>query len=150
MDLSTVIVVSSLLLLAAAVMMLSHLRAWRTFQQQLPENGDCPLSPADTEELDYRRRQFRRRMQTSAMLGLLAFALPGIFLTAWLRSGWFFLIYCVAVILGVCWVLLLALVDVWATKHHFGRLRHQCLVEKLKLNAEVRRIQAARGNGDKE
>jgi hypothetical protein len=139
MELLTVITVSSLLLLAAGVMMLSHVRAWRAFQQE----------GLDPEEFDYRRRQFRRRMQTSAMLGLLAVSLPvGIGLSIWLRSGWFALIFCAAAILLVCWVLLLALVDVWATKHHYGRLRHQCLVEKLKVEAEIRRVQAARGNGE--
>jgi hypothetical protein len=53
-------------------------------------------------------------------------------------------------ILLVCWVILLALVDAWATKHHFGRLRDKCMVEKLRLEAEVRRIQAAKGNGEAE
>ncbi len=139
MDLPTVIIVSLLLLVAAGVMMLSHVRAWRAFRQQM----------LDAEDFDYRRRQFRRRMQTSAMLGLLAVALPvGIVLTNWLRSGWFVLFYCLAMIVVVFWVILLALVDAWATKHHFGRLRHQCMVEKLKLEAEIRRIQAVRGNGE--
>ena len=47
----------------------------------------------------------------------------------------------------VLWVALLALVDMWATKHHFGRLRHRCLVEQAKLEAEARRIRSVRGNG---
>ncbi len=139
MDLLTVTIVSALLLLAAGVMMLSHVRAWRAFKQE----------GLDAEDFDYRRRQFRRRMQTSAMLGLLAVALPaGMAITTWLRSGWVFLFYCLAMILLVCWVILLALVDAWATKHHFGRLRDKCLVEKLRLEAEIRRIQAMKGNGE--
>ena len=52
-------------------------------------------------------------------------------------------------ILLVCWVALLALVDVWATKHHFNRLQHRCQIEQAKLEAELRRIQSVRGNGKK-
>lgn len=52
-----------------------------------------------------------------------------------------------AVLLMVGWVGLLAAADVLATKHHFTRLRQTYLVEQAKLHAELRRIQAARGNG---
>jgi hypothetical protein len=138
MDFYTAVSVSALLLLAAAGLMVAHVRAWRAFREQ----------ELDAEEFDYRRRQFRRRMQTSAMLGLLAAALlAGYVLGPWMGAGWFSLAFWGAVLGGVGWVLLLAAVDVWATKHHFGRLRHRCLVEQAKLEAEVRRIQALRGNG---
>jgi hypothetical protein len=138
MDISSVIFVSVLLLLATAGLIVSHIRTWRAFQQQ----------DLEAEEFDYRRRQFRRRMQTSAMLGLLAAAvLVGYMLTLWLRSGWFALVFWPAVMALACWVALLAAVDIWATKHHFGRLRHNCLIEQAKLQAELRRIQSIRGNG---
>ena len=53
----------------------------------------------------------------------------------------------IVVLLGICWVGLLALVDIWATQHHFRRLQHECLIEQAKLQVELRRIQALRGNG---
>ena len=138
MDVSSVIVVSGLLLLAAVVLMVSHVRAWRAARQK----------QLDAEEFDYRRRQFRRRMQTSAMLGVLAVAmLVGYVLTFWLSSKVFALAFWTAIILVVVWTCLLALVDIWATKHYFGRLRHDTLVEQAKLRAEIRRMQAFRGNG---
>lgn len=138
MGILSVALFSAILLAFAAGLMVSHVRTWRTFQQE----------KLDAEDFDYRRRQFRRRMQTSAMLGLLAVALlAGQLLTEWLRSGWFAGVYWFAVILLVCWVGLLAVVDMWATKHHFGRLRQHCLVEQAKLEAEIRRIRAIRGNG---
>ena len=138
MDIYSVIFVSVLLFLAAVGLMVSHVRTWRAFQH----------AELDAEEFDYRRRQFRRRMQTSAMLGLLAVAmLVGYVLTLWIRSGWFALTFWIAVMALACWVALLAAVDIWATKHHFGRLRHHCLLEQAKLQAELRRIQAIRGNG---
>ncbi|MEN6459232.1 MAG: hypothetical protein ABFC63_09905 [Thermoguttaceae bacterium] len=132
MELLTVIIVAACLTLASGVMMLSHVRTWRAFQR------GGPYAP----DFDYRRRQFRRRMQTSAMLGILAVSLPiGVALTEWLRSGLFAFCYCLAAVLLVCWILLLAIVDIWATKRHFGRLGDKFLFEKLKLDAELRRAE---------
>lgn len=137
-DIVSVIVTSVFLLLAAVGLLVSHVRSWREFQRQ----------ESNAEEFDYRRRQFRRRMQTSAMLALLAIAISvGYMLTVWLRSGWFAAVYWSAVMLVVCWVALLAVVDMWATRHHFGRLRYEHRVEQAKLQAELRRARAVRGNG---
>jgi UDP-N-acetylmuramyl pentapeptide phosphotransferase/UDP-N-acetylglucosamine-1-phosphate transferase len=137
-SISSVLAVTVLLLLATAGLMVSHVRSWRAFQQE----------ESDVEELDYRRRQFRRRMQTSAMLGILGVAiLVGYILTLWLSSPAFTVVFWIAIILVLFWTCLLALVDMWATKHHFSRLRDHCLVEQAKLRAEINRIQAFRGNG---
>ncbi len=137
-DFASVIIVSILLLVVAIGLLLSHVRSWRRFRQQ----------GLDEQEFDYRRRQYRRRMQTSAMLAILAVAIPvGFVLTVWLRSGWFAAIFWCAVMLVACWVALLAVVDMWATRHHFGRLHYDCILEQAKLQAELRRIQATRGNG---
>ena len=114
MDISSVILVSVLLLLAASGLMVSHVWTWRAFQQE----------ELDAEEFDTGGGSSAGASQTSAMLGLLAAAvLVGYVLTVWLRSGWFALVFWMAVIGVACWVALLAAVDIWATKHHFGRLR---------------------------
>jgi hypothetical protein len=140
MDIASVTLVSLLLLLVAVGLIVSHVRSWRAYVRY----------EANAESFDYRRRQFRRRMQTSAMLGILAVAMPaGYLLTIWINSGWFALVFWMAVIGLACWVALLALVDIWATKHHYGRLRYECQVEQARLQAELRRIQAFRGNGKK-
>jgi hypothetical protein len=141
MDTYSLALISLLLLLAAGGLMFSHAHAWRAFQRE----------QLDPREFDYRRRQFRRRMQTSAMLAVLAVAMfIGHLLTMWLESRTFAVVFWGAVMLVLCWVGLLATADVWATKHHFGRLRDECLVEQAKLQAELRRIQAVRGNGKKD
>ena len=89
----------SLCLFAAAVgMMFAHLRTWRLIRDQ----GER----IDREELDYRRRQFRRRMQTSAMLGIVAAAL---LVGRWIRYPQFS-----PIVLGVFWGLILFLVG-WLT-----------------------------------
>ena len=122
----------------AAGMMLLHVRTWRTIREQDP----------DPVERDYRRRQFRRRMQTSAMLGLLGVAiLIGQLVTAPPARPLAFAIFCMVVLLLVVWVCMLAVADVIATKHHFGRLRQTYLVEQAKLKGELVRLQGKRRNG---
>ena len=138
MDLWTIGLVSILLLGCAAALMFAHVRTWR----------QAVGAAATREELNYRRRQFRRRMQTSAMLALLAVALfLGEWLTGVVESGWFGIIYWLGVLAVVIWVALLALADVLATKFHYDRLRRGYLIERAKLEAELRRIRRAQGNG---
>jgi hypothetical protein len=115
-----------------------HVQSWRRAQ----------LADLAAGELDFYRRQFRRRIQSSAMLGILAVLIfAGELLTKWINSQVFFIIYWAAALLLVIWVALLAGADIWATQYHFGRLRQKCLIEQAKLHAEIRRVQSVRGNG---
>jgi hypothetical protein len=45
------------------------------------------------------------------------------------------------------WVAMLALADLWSSRMFFGRLRHRYWLEKTRLEAELRRIHGAGGNG---
>jgi predicted lipid-binding transport protein (Tim44 family) len=138
MDIWSSALISLFLLLCAAGLMVSHVRTWRRVQSQQPEAA----------ERDYHRRQFRRRMQTSAMLGVLAVGiLLGRLLMSFGAPPLVIFLYWTGVILLVLWLALLAVADMLATKHYFGRLRQDYLIEQAKLQAEVRRIQAARRNG---
>jgi hypothetical protein len=138
MDIYSVIIFSALVLLGAGVLMVSHVRSWRANQGQ----------GIDARDLEFRRRQFRRRMMTSALLALLAVAvLVGYVLTWWLRSPWFTLVFWSSLLAVICCVAVLAGVDVWATNHHFSRMRDDCLIEQAKLRAELRRVQAVGSNG---
>jgi hypothetical protein len=138
MDIWSSLLISILLLLAALWLMYWHVRSWRKMQL-------ADLSPDD---LDFYRRQFRRRIQTSAMLGILAVMIfVGELLTWWINSHVFFIFYWAAALLLVVWVALLAGADIWATQYHFGQLRQQCIIEQAKLHAEIRRVQSVRGNG---
>src|SRR3989304_748239 len=97
------LLMSLLLFLAALGLMYWHVKSWHAARQS-------DLSP---NELDFYRRQFRRRMQTSAMLGFLALAiLAGEFLTRWVNSQLFFGLYWVGTLLLVIWVALLAGVEI--------------------------------------
>jgi hypothetical protein len=115
--------------------MLLHVRTWRVAQRSLL--GD--------REREYRSVQYRRRMQTSAMLGLLAVAIfAGSFLT---EPPLAVLLFWAAVLVVLGWIALLAVADMVATRLHFGRLQQHYLVEQAKLQAEIRRIRSVRGNG---
>ncbi len=120
----------------AAGLMSWHVRSWRAQR----------ASALEPKELDYRRRQFRRRMQTSALLALIAVALPvGVWVMR-IQPGAGIIYWC-AVLLLVAWVGILAGIDIWATKYFYGKLRDTYRIEQARLQAELRRIQAARGNG---
>ncbi len=140
------ILVSCFLLICAAGLMLSHRRSWRRFRCRSAQQDEL-----DAGEFDYRRRQFRRRMQTSAMLGVLAVTLPvADWLTARSGSSLLHLVCWSVVLLLAAWLGLLALADVVATKYHFGRMRQSYLIEETKLKAELHRMEAARGDGKAE
>ena len=138
MDILSSSLISGLLLLAALALMYWHVSSWRKAQ----------TSDLAADELDFYRRQFRRRIQTSTLLGMLAIMLfLGELLNLWIASRLFFIIYWAAALVFVAWVCLLAAADIWATQYHFGQQRQKCLLEQAKLHAEVRRVQAIRGNG---
>ncbi len=129
------IVVAGLLMICAVALVLWHLSSWRAAKQQ----------DLEAAELDYRRRQFRRRMQTSGLLGLLAAGLVvGVFIR---RPPLVVLLYWGGMLVLVGWVALLALVDWWATKLHFNRLRRGYLIEKARLEVQARQLRARGGNG---
>jgi hypothetical protein len=83
------------------------------------------------------------------MLGLAGAALfGGELLHEWIDSNLFFFIYYLALLLLILWVMVLAVIDVWATKFYYDRLRNKYFHEKFKLEAELRRRQAQDSNGE--
>jgi hypothetical protein len=135
-DIWLMLIVSVFLLAFAVGLLIPQVRAWRKLPDlEMPQ-----------EERDFRRRQLRRRIQTSAMMALLAIAIGvGTLLTS---PPLAVLLYWGGVLLLLMWIGLLAAVDIWATRHYYGRLRHDYLLEKAKLEAQLRRLQSARGNGE--
>ena len=137
MDIWSAVPIPLFLLICAAVLMGMHARTWRSVQEQEMESA----------ERDYHRRQFRRRMQSSGMLGVLA---VGIFAGQWVSQvarPTIVFIFWGGVALVVVWVGVLAVADILATKHYYGRLRQGFVIEQAKLQAQLRRMQQARRNG---
>lgn len=138
MDLASTAAFSAFLLLSAGGLCLWHARTWRHFDRSLPEG----------EDRDFRYRQFRRRMQTSGMLGVLGLViLVGRLLIDWIVPPIWITLWWIGVLVVLAWLTLLALVDIWATRHHFSRLRHHYLLEEVKLRAELERLRRREGNG---
>jgi len=79
-------------------------------------------------ERDFYRIQFRRRMQISAMLGLTGVLLPW---TTLFDEGLGKILYAAVLLALVGWMLMLALADLVATRHHFTRVREHLLAETL-------------------
>lgn len=128
---------ASFLLICATFLMIAHTRTWQAAQRE----------SLDELELEYRRRQFRRRMQSSAMLAILA---PILFFGQWVDrlSPIIATLYWGGTLLLVCWLGLLAVADIIATKHYFGRIRQNCIIEQAKLQAKMRNIHDSLENGD--
>jgi len=105
---------------------------WRHWQQWRNREHD-QLNPRDA---DFFRRQLRRRVQASAMIGMVGLAvLYGQTLSVSVGA----LAYWLVVVLVVLWIMLLALADVFATRMHLSRMRRDVLVEQACLEAELRR-----------
>ena len=127
-------------LLAIAIgLIVSHVVSWQRFQQEDQDK--------DKVETDYRRRQYRRRMQVSAMLAVAAMAmLIGLLIS---RRDWpsVFVFWWTGVVLLVGWIILLAMVDALATRRFFRRMRHNRTIDEARWRAEFERERAGRKKG---
>jgi hypothetical protein len=140
MELWSSILVAVSLLLAAGVLIHSHQRAWQSLRQRRGQ-----LEPS---EYDFRRRQLRRRSQTSAMLGLVGIGmLIGRLLIVWRAPPLLVVVFWGGVMLLVVWMALLAVADIVSTRLYFSRLKQNYMVEHARLQAQLRRIERTRGNG---
>lgn len=140
MELWSSILVGLLLVVAAGWFVRWHVSAWRALGER--------ASQLDPEEIDFRRRQLRRRTQTSAMLGLVGIGmLVGRLLIVWRAHPTLILLFWGGVVLLVLWLGLLAVADMVATRYYFSRLRRDYLVEQARLQAQLRRMERTRGNG---
>ncbi len=137
------IVVALVLAVSSAGLIAWHVRAWRRLS----------LAELDAREQNFRRRQYRRRVQTSAMLGVLGGAiLVGQLLIAWPASESVLVPYWCGVFLLVLWLALLALADMAATRLYYGRERDKYVVEQARLQGQLRQVHEqgrAKNNFDK-
>jgi hypothetical protein len=118
--------------LISLVFVVSHLVSWRRFGER---------EEAEPEyETRFRRNQFRRRLQASVMLGLVAAAM--VLGTAFISSDdqpRTFLGLWTGVLLTVLWVILLAGADLIATRRHANRLRREVMAENREMHDDIRR-----------
>jgi hypothetical protein len=122
------------IILLALAMIVSHWRTWRATADQ-----NC-----DDAERAYQQRRFRRRMQTSVMLGLIGAALiVGQWIPPRIWPSTYVVFWC-GVVLMVFWVVLLAGADFLSTSARVGRLQRQRAAEQSRLQAELIRLKRQR------
>ena len=125
------------LLLIVIVLLVVHVRSWRRARREATE----PV------ELRFAWRQFRRRMQASAMLGIVALAIPLGSSIPYRERPNLFVYFWFAVAMLVTWVLVLAMLDMFATARHGVHASRRNLIEQAKLRARLERHHLGGGNG---
>ena len=120
---------TSLLLIGLSGLMLdAHRRSWRAAQ------ADGRLTQRDFR---FARSQYRRRTQASGIIGVLGVAIAVGPLVTRSRIPWLMLVY-LASLVGACTcILLLAMLDVVATRQNVARLRSEQLAARMKLAREL-------------
>jgi hypothetical protein len=128
------VVVGSLLILASAGLIVGHILARRAHA----------AAALDEEERVYRRRQFRRRMQASALIGVVGAAVLG---GLWVDGPPGEALYWFGVLLVVIWILILAAFDAASTQSFFRVEQKRQATEHLALQKEIDRFRRHEGNG---
>jgi hypothetical protein len=104
-----------------------HRRAWQAAQ------SDESLNERDRR---FARSQYRRRMQASGLIGVIGATFGCYPLLP--REPLPITIYATALVVAVGCILLLALLDVWATRQNFRRIQSEQLAAQIKLAMELR------------
>lgn len=131
------------LLIVSAIMAYWHHRAWLENRSSVEEQA------SDSEErLNFIDRQYRRRMQISAMLGIVALAM---FASRWLdpwraTAPWVYLTYWGVIVLVVLWIMLLAMADYIASRHNIQRTLRDQLIEEARFRAQAQGYTQAERN----
>ena len=131
-------VVALILVATSVALIVRHVRVWKRLKKE----------ELDERELNFRRRQFRRRLQTSAMIGLLGVAIVvGQLL---LRDAVkpllkFQVYYWIGVLALLLWIVLLAVADMVATSAYYSRERSDLAVGHAKLQIELRKARERAG-----
>ena len=123
---SPTVILGIALLAFAGVLIWTHLRTWRA------------AAAGDLCERDrlFAWRQFRRRMQSSTMIAIVAMAILAAPLVAD-TSALVSMLYLIGMLLLVMWIVLLAFVDSIATRRHFAALQRGELNQMAMDNAEA-------------
>jgi hypothetical protein len=121
------IILAAALLVAAGLLLARHLIVWRR-----ADHGG--LADRDYE---FHRRQYRRRMQTSGLLGLVGLLMLG---SLWIDDPLVGAVYWAGIAALVIWIALLAMTDWLASRLYYGRLAADQAVEHAAIKAEIARF----------
>lgn len=124
----TVFAASLILIGLSGVLLDSHRRTWRAAREN-PELSN--------HQRRFARAQYRRRMQASGIIGLIGLGIGVEPLVP--REPWPMAFYLASLIGACACIMLLALLDAWATRQHFRRLQGDKFAEDLRRTKELRR-----------
>jgi hypothetical protein len=118
-------VISLSLLGLSGLLIDSHRRSWR-------EANDAKLPERDCR---FAHSMYRRRMQASGTIGIMG-AGVGVWPIVPRQAGPMAL-YTATLLAACAWIMVLAVLDVWATRRHYRRIRSEQLAKQLQLALEI-------------
>jgi hypothetical protein len=118
----TIYVISLAIVALSGVLIDSHRRSWRAAQL------DSSLGDRDRR---FARSQYRRRMQASGIIGILGAAIGLRPLLP--HDPWAILLYLGSLVGACACMMLLAALDVLATRQNYARLRSEQLAAQIQL-----------------
>jgi hypothetical protein len=124
-------IVSLFLIGLSGVLLDLHRRSWRAIQQ---------TESISAGDLRFARSQYRRRTQASGTIGILG-AVLGVYPLV-PHAPLPITLYLFAITLACMAIMLLAVLDVWATRVNFQRLRSEQFATQIKLSRELGREQS--------
>src|SRR6188474_475685 len=101
------LIFSGLLIFTSLILVGMHVKAWRE-----ADHGGLA-----EREYNFHRRQYRRRMQSSGMLGIIGLLILG---HLWIRDNTMLALYWTGVLGLLVWPVLLAASDFAASRVHYG------------------------------
>jgi hypothetical protein len=131
------IIFGTVLIVLSVGLMISHAMARRS----------QTMSALDDEERTYLARRFRRRMQASALIGVVGVAVLG---GLWVDRPPGEALYWCGVFLLVIWILILAGADAASTQSFFREMQSRRAAEHVALHKEIERYRRHEGNGQNE
>ena len=133
----TNIAFAAFLMVVSGVLLATHNRSWRQAQSE----------DHDDKATDFHWRRYRRRMQASAMIGIVGLTVG---IGAWIEDTLLSAIYWSVVFLIVVWIVILAAADLVSSRFFLNQIRDQHTAEHAALQAELDRIRSRESNGRSE
>lgn len=122
---------SGTLLFVATILVVMHVRAWR-----VADHGGLGAA-----EREFHERRYRRRLQSSLMLGVIGLLVLGdLWLDVIFQDAWARLLYWSGVGLLLLWLLLLAASDWLASRQHYRGQLTRLQSERDVLRADLERL----------
>lgn len=123
-----VAIISLTMLGLSGLLMDSHRRTWREARDS------ATLAPVDKQ---FARAMYLRRMQASALVGLMGAAI-GLWPLFDNQAGPWALLFYTAILLTACaWSMALAVLDLWATRRHYHRKRIEQRKKQMQLAVDL-------------